>query len=216
MKKLVIGCLGVLVLAGVGVAGVSYYLYRQVRSTVSQFAELGQIPEIERGVRLRGAFVPPSSEEVTPSQVDRFMRVQTQVRQHLGERFAELDQKYKTLSQKQNATIADAPSLIAAYRDVAAAWLDAKRTQVTALNDAGLSLEEYRWIRSQGYRALGVPYVDFDVGKMTEAIRAGRATEQSGQLLGAIGPSGPVRNRTLFEPFRKQLEDNMPLASFGL
>ena len=39
---------------------------------------------------------------------------------------------------------------------------------------------------------------------------------QPGALRGSIGPTGPAANRKLVEPFRKQLESNLALASFGL
>ena len=223
MKKLAIGCAVVLVLFGIAAAGVSYYIYRQARSMVAQFAELSQVPGIERSLKFRGSYTPPASGEMTAGQVERLLRVQTKIKQRLGARFAELDQKYKTLTQKKEATIADMPALMAAYRDLAAAWVEAKRTQVDALNEAELSLDEYRWIRDQAYRALGMPFVDLDVGKLADALKGGNMnievgprTSQPGTLRGSIGPSGPEANRKLVEPFKKQLEDNVPLASFGL
>jgi hypothetical protein len=216
MKKLAIGCLIVLVFAGVVVAGVSYYAYRQARAMFAQFAELGQVPEIEQSVRNKGAFVAPASDELTPNQVERLVKVQSRVRQRLGERFGEFQRKYKALADKDNATIADAPALLAAYRDVAAGWLDAKRSQVDALNETGLSLQEYRWIREQTYKALGVPFMDFDVGKIVEEIRTGGTVVEPGKISGAIGPSGPESNRKLVETYRKPLEENLALAAFGL
>ena len=216
MKKLAVGCLVVLVLAGVAVAGVSYYAYRQARAMFVQFAELGQVPEIEQSIRNKSAFVPPASDELTPGQVERLMKVQARVRQRLGERFGEFERKYKALADKEKATIADAPALLAAYRDVAAGWLDAKRSQVEALNEAGLSLQEYRWIRDRAYRALGVPFMDFDVSKIVEEIRSGGNRVEPGRISGAIGPSGPDGNRQLVESYRKQLEENLALAAFGL
>jgi hypothetical protein len=215
MKKLAIGCLIVVVLAGAVVAGVSYYTYRQARAMFAQVAELGQIPEIEQRVVNKSAFVPPANEELTARQVERLVQVQARVRQRIGERFGELERKYKLLAEK-DATLADAPSLLAAYRDLAAGWLDAKRIQVDALNEASLSLQEYRWIRDQAYKALGVPFMDFDVAKLVEEIRAGGNAVEPGRISGAIGPSGPESNRKLIETYRKQLEDNVALAAFGL
>jgi hypothetical protein len=215
MKKLVIALLAIFTLAGLAAAGAGYYVYRQVRSTVSQFAELGQVPEIERGVRVKGGFVPPASEELTAAQVERFMRVQARVRQTLGQRFAEFERKYRSLSQKDQPSLADAPAVIAAYRELASTWLDAKRSQVAALNDVGLSLDEYRWIRDQAYRALGMPYVDLDFGALAAEVRSGITTEAS-RLRGSIGEAGPELNRKLIETVRKQLESNLALASFGL
>jgi hypothetical protein len=217
MKKIAIGCGIVLLLCMIAGAAVGYYVFRKAQSLYQQVAEFGQIPEIERGIRSRGEYAPPASGELTKTQVERLVRVQTHIRTRLGQRFAAMEQKYKALADKENATVVDVPMLMAAYRDLAAAWMDAKRSQVEALNEAGLSLEEYRWIREQTYRALGMPYVDLDVGKIVDHIRSGSSGSiDPGQLRGSFGPGGPESNRALVEAFKKQLEDNLPLASFGL
>jgi hypothetical protein len=215
MKKLAIGCLLVLVLGGAAVAGIGYYGYLKVKSTVSQFAELAKVPEIERDVRVKTPFTAPRSGELTASQVDRFMRVQTRVHDRLGHNFALLERNYKSLADKKEATIADLPMLMAAYRDMAAAWLDAKRAQVEGLNETGLSLEEYRWIRSESYRALDVPFIDVDFARIAEQARSG-ATQGTVLIGGALTGRGPASNLKLVERYRKQLEDYMPLAAFGL
>src|SRR5215207_7565342 len=86
MKKLAIGCGIALLLTGMAAAGVAYYIYRQVGSTITQFAELGKVPDLERGVRNQSRFEPPASGELTDSQVARLIAVQSAVRQKLGER----------------------------------------------------------------------------------------------------------------------------------
>ena len=156
MKKLAIGCGVVLVIGMIAGAGVGYYVYRKAQALYTEVAQLGQLPEIERGVKARGEYAPPSSGELTKTQIERLVRVQSSVRQRLGQDFAAMEKKYKTLADKDNANITDVPALMAAYRDLASAWIAAKRSQVDALNEAGLSLHEYRWIREQAYRALGV------------------------------------------------------------
>lgn len=216
MKKFAIGCGIVLLVVGLAGAGAAYYLYRQVSSTVTQFAELGQIPDLERNVRNRTPYTPPVSEELTESQIEKLVQVQAEVRRRIGERMKDFQAKYKTLAEKNDATIVDAPALMRAYRDLAATWLDAKRGQIEALNAAGLSLDEYRWIRDQAYRALGQPFVDLDIAKIVDEARRGISSETAGQLRGAIGPAGPQSNRALIERFKKQLEENLALASFGL
>jgi hypothetical protein len=217
MKKLAIVLGVVLLLTGIAAAGAVYYVYRQVSSAVVQFAELGQLPEIERNIRNRAAFVPPASSELTGSQIEKLVQVQGKVRRRLGERMAALEAKYKTLAQKESAGLSDAPALLRAYGDLAATWLDAKRGQVEALNAAGLSLDEYRWIRNQAYRALGQPFVDLDISRlMDEARRGVSSPETAGQLQGSLGPTGPESNRRLIERVKKQLEENLALASFGL
>src|SRR5258706_3856434 len=160
MKKLAIGCLVVFVVIGAAVVGIGYYGYMKVRSTVAQLAELQKVPEIERGIRVKTPFVVPASGELTASQVDKFMQVTTRVRDRLGKDMVAFERNYRTLGAKKDYTAADMPALLSAYRDMATAWLDAKRAQVDALNEVALSLNEYRWIRSEAYRALGVPFID--------------------------------------------------------
>jgi hypothetical protein len=216
MKKLAIGCGVVLLLIGMTAAAVSYYAYRKVSSALTQFAELGQVPDLERSVRNRDPFVAPASEELTDGQIEKLVKVQSAVRQRLGERMAAFEAKYRTLAQKDNATIVDAPAILSAYRDLAATWLEAKRTQIDALNASGLSLEEYRWIRNQAYRALGMAYVDLDIGKLVDDVRRGATSSDPGRLLGAVEPVGPEANRARVEKVKKWLEQNVALASFGL
>ena len=216
MKKLAIGCgIVVLVLGFCGV-GVAYYLYRQVSSTFAQFAELAQVPDLERSVRNRDPFVPPASQELTDGQIAKLVQVQTEVRRRLGVRIKDFEAKYKTLAEKSNATVTDAPALLRAYADMAAMWLDAKRGQVEALNAAGLSLDEYRWIRDQAYRALGMAFVDLDLAKIVDDARRGVTSREPGRVSGSAAPEGPEANRMRVERIRKQLEENIALASFGL
>jgi hypothetical protein len=217
VKKLAIGCgIVVLVLALAGI-GVSYWLFRKVATTVSQFAEFSSVPEVERQVRNTAAYEPPASGELTAAQVERLVQVQTLVRQRLGQRFEEMRTKYASLMDgNREATALDLPQLVAAYRDLAASWMDAKRAQVEALNAAGFSLAEYRWVRSQAYAALGLPVMEIDIATMVDDLKAGRTPEAPGRIGGSIGPGGPEANRTLIAPFARQLEDNAALASFGL
>lgn len=215
MKKLAIGCLVVVLVVGAAVIGIGYYGYLKVKDTVSQLAELQKVPEIERGIRVKRPFSVPASGELTTAQVDRFMTVTTRVHERLGRNLAAFERNYKSLSAKQDLTAADMPALLSAYRDMATAWLDAKRAQVDALNEVGLSLDEYRWIRNETYRALGVPFIDVDFARIAEQARSG------GQPIapivgGALAGPGPASNLKLVERYRKQLEDYVPLASFGL
>jgi hypothetical protein len=217
MKKIAIGCLVVLVLGGVAAGGLAFYAYRKFSATAAKFAELSKVPDIESGIKVRTAFTPPESAELTPAQIEKLVQVQTTLRQKLGARFDELETKYKTLADKKEPTsLSDVATLMSAYGDLVQTFIDAKRAQVEALNAADLGLEEYRWIRDQAYRALGMPYVDFDVARLAEDIKRGATSPEPGQLRGAMGPDGPEANRKLVEPYKKQLEECIALASFGL
>lgn len=216
MKKVAIGCAILVVVLAVGAAVGLYMLTNRVGSTFKGFAELSAVPDLERSVRNQEAFEPPASGEVTPSQVQRLLGVQQAVRGRLGVRAGELEREYHTLLQKDSATIADVPELIAAYRDIAAMYVDAKRGQVDALNQAGFSLGEYRWVRSQVYAALGVPLMEVDMAQVIDDIKNGRTPAEPKQAIAPPGPSGPPASRQLVEPHRKAFEDNAALAFFGL
>jgi hypothetical protein len=216
MKKLVIGCLATTVLLAVVGMAATYWLYSKVTSTIGQLAELSSVPEIERQVSNTAAFSPPASGQLTADQLRRLLSVQDRVRTRLGSRVGELEQKYRIVMEKRDATAFDLPRIIAAYRDLAGTWLDAKREQVAALNDHKFSLDEYRWVRRQTYVAVGVPIMELDVARIIDDVRNGRSTSAPGVLLGAVGPSGPEENQKLVLPFKQQLEQGAPLAVFGL
>jgi hypothetical protein len=199
------------------IAGIaSFMAYRMISSTVSEFAELGRVPDLERSVRNQSAFAPPAAGELSPSQVARFVTVQKAVRARLGARFAEFEIRYRDLLKKEDATALDLPQLVRAYRDIATAYVDGKRAQVDALNEAGLSLQEYRWIGRQAYIALGMPMMHIDVGEIIDAIRNGRTPDDPEPGTIPLGPSGPAVNQRLVAPHRQPLEDNAPLRLFDL
>src|SRR5436190_16302976 len=126
MKKLAIGCGIVVLVAGVALAGVTYYGYMKVKTTYQQFAQLGQVGEIERGVRVQNAFTAPPSGQLTQRQVDQLLKVVARVHDRLGHNLDAFQRNYQTLARKKDATVVDVPELISAYRDLAAGWIDAK------------------------------------------------------------------------------------------
>ena len=217
MKKLAIGCAILILVAGAAVVGVGYYGYMKVRSTVTALAELGQARDIERGVKVQTTFVVPESGELSAAQVDKLMKVTTRVRERLAQDMAVFQRTFKTLAEKKEATAADLPALLSAYRDLAKDWVNAKRAQVDALNETGLSLDEYRWIRSAAYGALDIPFMDVDFGRIADQVKkAGGQVNSTVLVGGAFAGKGPASNAKLLEKYRKQLEDYMPLAAFGL
>jgi len=216
MKKLAIGCGIIVALICVVAVGAAMYGMFKVRGAVVQFAEFSKIPDIEREVRVTTPFAPPASGELTRGQVDRLMTIQKRVHDSLGANAAQMQRTYKSLLDKKEAKLTDLPALMSAYRDMAAMWLEAKRTQVAALNEVGLSLEEYRWIRSASYQAIGAPFMDVDFGHIAAAVRAGRQPDTPATLEGAFRGAAPAANVKLLEPLKKALQDNIALASFGL
>ena len=215
MKKFAIGCGVIILLFGVAGAVASYYLYRQIGGAVAQLSEFAQVPDIERGVTNRRAFTPPASGALTREQVERLVRVQGRIREHLGTSITAMESRYKTLLDREQATVRDLPQLIGVYRDLAGTWMEAKRRQVEALNETGFSLEEYRWVREQAYAALGVPFVDVDVSRLIEGINSGQSPEEPARPEDEESRTSP-ENEGLVGAFRRQLEENVALAALGL
>ena len=215
MKKLAIGCAVLLLVSMVGAAGASYYAYHKVSSAFTQFAELGSLPEIERSVKNQRPYQPPPAGEPSADQIRRLLDVQGAVRTRLGVRADEIEHRYHRLLAKDSATVVDVPELVGAYRDLAGAYMDAKRAQVDALNRAGLSLDEYRWIRSRAYGALGMSLLDVDVSRIIEDVKAGRQPTTPATRPVPVTPASPAL-RARVEPHRKALESNIGLAFFGL
>lgn len=215
MKKILIGS-GIFVgLLALGGAVGSYYVYHRIKSAIGGFAQLAKVPELERSVRNRSPYHPPSSGELTQAQVDRYLRVEQAIRLSLGTRAQDMERKYRSLLAKKEASAVDLPELAAAYSDLAKAYVEAKRVQVRALNEAGFSLDEYRWIRRQSYAALGMPMMDLDIAQMVEDAKAGRQTAPPVGTM-TVGPSGPEANQELVKAHQKELEDYAALAFFGL
>lgn len=215
MKKLAIGCAIVVVVLGVAAAGVGYYVYSKAKTAITQLAELGQVTDIDKGVKNKTAFSAPASGELTEAQVNRLVQIQARVRERLGAGAAEIERKYHGRFDKKDANVTDLPALVSAYADLAKTLIDAKKAHVEALNDAGMSLDEYRWIRRASYRALGVPFVDMDVSLVSERMRNGQ-TAGTLDFNAPVGDKGPEANVKLVEKHRKVLEDYMVLAQFGL
>ena len=184
-------------------------------STFAGFAELGSLPELERSVRDQRPFTPPPSGEPSQAQVAALVEIQGAVRTRLGARADEIERRYHRLLAKDSVTAVDLPELVSAYRDLAGAYMDAKRAQLDALNRAGLSLEEYRWARSRAYAALGIALLDVDVSEIVHQVKAGRTPATPTARLTEEPPTSPAF-RARVEPQRATLERNVGLAFFGL
>jgi hypothetical protein len=221
VKKLLIGCLVILVLGGVLFTVGAYYLYRaaspvieNARDVLGGFSQLG---ELEKDVQNRTPFAAPENGELVEEQVDRFVRVQEHVRTAMGQRFDEIEAKYEYL--KANADSSKQPSfadLMGSLRDMAGIIVDARRFQVAALNQENFSSGEYAWVKSRVYQAAGVELsgaIDFQ--KMAEAARQGTGID-SIRVPDMPKTSVPAKNRELVKPHVKRMDEWLPLAFFGL
>jgi hypothetical protein len=221
MKKFVIGCLVVLVLAAVVVAAGSYFLYRaaspyieDARNYVRGLSELG---ELEKEITNQSPHSPPSSGELTEAQVQRFARVHEHVRTALGQRMHEFEEKYKHLSSNNNTNREPSfTEMMSGLRDLANVFLEARRYQVEALNKEGFSQAEYSWVRLRVFEAAGVEVANMvDLSKLQQAIREGTGVDNI-TTPDLPKPDVPARNRELVKPYMDKFDEWLPLTFFGL
>ena len=220
MKKVALGCLIVLVVAlfGFGVAG--YYAYRwaqpMIQSTGQYLDRARELSRLSDRVNNKTPYVPPANEELTQSQLDRFLAVQMRVRDEMGARWSEIEKKSAEIREKttdgRELTFSE---FTAVFSDLAGIYLDARREQVNALNVHKFSDEEYAWVRRRAYEAAGMEITSgIDVSKLEQL-----ANDNGVSLKAEIDkakPQVPAANIKLVRPHLQTLKASFHLAVLGL
>lgn len=221
MKKVALGCLIVLVIAGIGFAVAGYYAYRwaqpMIQSGVEYLDRARELSRLGDRVANKSPYVPPSDGELTQSQVDRFLAVQTRVRDELGARWAEIETKSAEIREKtkdrRELTFTEFTSV---FSDLAGIYMDGRRAQVTALNVQKFSDAEYSWVRFRVYEAAGMEIASgIDLSKVEELAREG-AMKSNVKLPDIKKPDVPSANLKLVKPHLAKLKESLPLAILGL
>ena len=221
MKKLLVGCLVILVLGGIVLAVGSYLLYRAASPLIEDARTyvqgLSQLSDIERQITNTSAHTPPASGELIEEQVQRFVRVQQHMRSALGQRMTEIEEKYQHLKSNSESNMPVAfTDLLNALRDITNVYVDARRYQVEALNTERFSQGEYEWVRDRMLQAAGMEVTGrIDVQQLEDAVRRGTGIEdlRTDRL---PRPNVPAKNRELVKPYLDRMDDWIPLVFFGL
>jgi hypothetical protein len=177
-----------------------------------------QIARLGERIQNRAPYVPPSSGELTPSQVDRFVAVQTRVREELGARWTEIETKsaeirQKTQNNQRQLTFAEFASVLS---DISNLYTEARRAQVDALNVQKFSDAEYFWGRNRVYEAAGMEVASgIDMSKL-ETLARESAMKSNVKLPDIKKPDVPSANITLVKPHLAKLKDWIPFAALGL
>ena len=223
MKKLLVGCLGILVLAAILFAVGGYILYRAASPVLDNargyLSNLTKLNELDKEIVNQSAYTAPANGELTEAQVQRFARVQDSVKQSLGQRMNEIEEKYKRFKantdNRQQPGIGD---MLSALNDLAGVFTQARRYQVDALNKEKFSQAEYSWVRDRVFQAAGKEVVSrVDLKQMEDAIRnnTGGTVDISRAPTVPMAPV-PEKNRELVKPFLDRMDSWIPLAFFGL
>jgi hypothetical protein len=223
MKKVALGCLGVFVVLVVigGVAGY-FFVYKPAAAYIASLKQFGEIATLDKNVTNKATFTPPDGNALTEEMVSRFVKVQEAMEARLGARSAELKAKYDQLDklQKDQGRSPSLGEVLTALKDLSGIIVDGKRAQVDALNQAGFSLEEYAWVRSQVYAAAGLALNEInlrslDPQKIAEAAKAGGNQSAPMTKVGS-DENVPEHNKELVKPYAEKLQQWIALGFFGL
>ncbi|MFB3852283.1 MAG: hypothetical protein ACE148_00500 [Vicinamibacterales bacterium] len=216
MKKVLVGCLIVLVVAAVLAAvGGYYFIYRPARSYIASFQQIGDIPEIEAGITNKQPFTEPNGGLLSEGQVARYLRAAGRINDRLGARAGELKARYDRMQLgREGRSDAALSQVLGAFRDLVEFFVEGKRAQVDALNEAGFSLDEYNWVKEHVYAAAGVALSQIDVTELSRAA-SGETPDLEPRLTGT-GEEVPQQNRSLVAPHVEKLREFLAFGFFGL
>ena len=218
MKKLLVGCLIVIAIACVGFVAAGYYAYRAVKPVIDNASnymdKAREVAKLGEDIKIKTPFEAPANGELTQQQVERFIAVQTRVRSELSDKWDQIEQKSKQIRQRTDRnhndwTLAEFTSV---FSDIANIWLDARKSQVNALNIQRFSESEYEWVRRRVYEAAGVHLAGtIDLSKIESLAGQQGVTVPEMEL-----PKVPEKNIELVKPHLANIKEWMPMAALGL
>jgi hypothetical protein len=218
LKKLLAGCLIVLVIACVGFAAAGYYAYRAMRPVIDNATtymdKAREVVRLGDEITNKAQFTAPATGELTPAQVERFVAVQTRVRSELGDRWGEIEKKSAEIKAKADANRKDwtLSEFTSVFNDIAGIWIEARKAQVKALNIQKFSEAEYRWVRMRVYEAAGVQVAgNIDLSKIEQLAGSQGVTVPKMEL-----PEVPKKNIALVKPHIANIQEWIPMAALGL
>lgn len=221
MKKLLTGCLIVLVIALVGFGVAGYYAYRFAKPMIDNaggyVARARELSQLGDRVTIKTPYEPPKSGELTQAQIERFIAVQTKVRNELGDRWSEIETKSAEIRKKtEGSQPLSLSEVTGIFSDLANIYIDARRAQVTALNTQKFSDAEYDWVRRRVWEAAGMHLASgLDMSKIEDLARES-ANKSNTQIPDIPMPEVPPKNIALIKPHATQLKEWIPLAVLGL
>ena len=202
---------GVLLLV-LGGAGTVFYLkvYRPIGSPLMAMAG-GEALE-ERRLQNRAEFLPPASGQLTAEQTTRFVGVEDEVLKQLASGIAALTQGQRDLEQARDTNTLSIQTALRAFGDIKVVYLNAKVTQIDAMNRANFSKAEFEWVRRQLYCAAGLRLSQVDVSEVLAGVPDATVVVRQFEPTGGV----PEQNQRLALPLASRLQTWSALGFFGL
>jgi hypothetical protein len=221
MKKILAGCLIVAVIAMIGLGVVGYYAYRIARPMIQNagdyVARAREIARLGDRINNKTPFEPPKNGELTPGQVERFLAVQTRVRDELGDRWTEIEKKSAEIRKKTESNdMLSLAEVTGVFSDIGNIYVEARRVQVNALNIHKFSDAEYIWVKRRVYEAAGVHVASGLDFSAIESLARDGARKTGTRLPDMSMPEIPEANLKLVKPHAAKIKEWLPMAVLGL
>lgn len=222
MKKVLAGCLIVLVIALIGFGVAGYYAYRwaqpMIQSTADYLDRARELSRLGDRVTNRSPYVPPARGELSETQIDRFLAVQARVREEMGARWAEIEKKSAEIREKtKDGRELTFTEFTAVFSELASIYVEARRQQINALNVHKFSDGEYNWVRLRAYEAAGLEITKgLDVSKLEQLAKDNGVSTSLRLEVENVKSRVPEANIKLVRPHLAKLKESFHLAILGL
>jgi hypothetical protein len=222
MKKVLAGCLIVIVIAIIGFGVAAFYAYRAMKPVIDNASNyMDKAREIARlgdEIKIKTRYEPPANGELTPTQVERFLAVQSRIRSDLNGQWEQIEKKSAEIKAKADAKRQDwsLTEFTSVFTDIGTIYLAGRKSQVNALNIQRFSEEEYEWVRMRVYEAAGVELAGgIDLSKI-EGLARENAGKNGVEIPKMDLPQVPKKNIDLVKPHAAKLKQWLPMAFLGL
>ena len=203
---------GAVILLVVGAAGAVFYVkvYRPIGSPLVAMA--GGASLEKRRLQNVAEFLPPSSGELTADQAARFATVEEEVQHRLETKVSILVLNQADLEQADKARTLSVPIALKAFGQIKSVYLDAKMTQIDAMNRTNFSKKEFEWVRKQLYDAAGLQLSQVDVSEVVAGVPDAAVVVRTFDTTGHAAE----QNQRLALPLAAKLKTWAALGFFGL
>lgn len=219
-KKIALGCLGVglLVIAVGGFWGYNSFIKPMMGNITEIQSSAQEINQKNNDIQNQSSYSKPESGEISEDQVERFVSVQKNIRQGTEELLTEFQEKYDELGRQFEEREPTYREMMNVGGDLMGLYADAKQVQVNSLNEAGFSLEEYRYVQQSFYQALGVELFSYNIDEIAKAASEGNINLDMKEFEAAQEQMQevPEQNRELVSPYADSAEDWIVFAWWGL
>jgi len=221
MKKVLGGCLAVVLIGVIALGLALFYGYRAARPMIDNardmLAQARELAALSDRVSDRADYAPPADGALTEAQVRRLLAVHAHVRQAMGPRLEELQARAADVDRRareggRDLSFGELGSLVTGFGTL---LRDARTAHVEALNAQGFSSSEYNWVKLRVFEAAG-----FEVARAIDWSSLGDALEKGSSQVGVTIPPVslpdiPEQNRELVKAHVNELKEWIPLAMLG-